>query len=613
MNKSTALSCLLTFAILPGCGDDGSGGDPPDAGQSPDAALPDGSTVGPVDMSGAIQKGPFVIGANVVVSMLDPATANPTGTNFPTTTRNDFGEFDVTLPGTGAAEIQTMGFYFNEVLDDVSAAPITMRALAWFPFSGPREVHVNVLTHLGHLRAKKLVRDGTDFEAAIAQAESELRAALPLATNLVVSEGTEPDILGGDSDANAYLFAASCVLAQTAVNEGPDSVDAELQEQMSVIALDLEDDGALQATLVDTLTRGARFLDADRCTANMEAFVAAKGSSAIIPDIRRALDFDRDGIGDRADNDADGDGRLAAEDVIVRVAGGRTRDTGLAVDEGGTVWTWSPSLTDFNGAGCDIQAACPPLPVAALSAFGPAREVVIAEAQGAEHAVRLEDGRVGWWGTSTGPMPALVPDLDSVIWIGGTAQGSLQRGGAVHAVRNDNSLWKIDGGTATQVTAVSEALAVTVTGNGTEETWVLRTDGTVQGHNHIFTQTYTVNGLTGAIALEAVDDGDFVLAVDGDGNLWRWSVLDAIVNGDTTATQVSMSGPVASLAPGGRFAVLEDGSVWRLDQGAPIMVTGIADVVHLSQSAALLRDGSVVTLELGAGTTAIPEPLYIPR
>jgi hypothetical protein len=43
------------------------------------------------------------------------------------------------------------------------------------------------------------------------------------------------------------------------------------------------------------------------------------------------------------------------------------------------------------------------------------------------------------------------------------------------------------------------------------------------------------------------------------------------------------------------------------------MVTGIADVVHLSQSAALLRDGSIVTLELGAGTTAIPEPLYIPR
>ena len=49
--------------------------------------------------------------------------------------------------------------------------------------------------------------------------------------------------------------------------------------------------------------------------------------------------------------------------------------------------------------------------------------------------------------------------------------------------------------------------------------------------------------------------------MDGDGDLWRWSVLDALENGSATATQVSMSGPVASLAPDSRFAVLEDGTV----------------------------------------------------
>jgi hypothetical protein len=613
MTKFTALSCLLAFACIPGCGDDGNGGDPPDAGQPLDAGPPGDGAAGPVDISGAIQKGPFIIGANVVVAMLDPATANPTGTNFPTTTRNDFGEFALTLPGTGAAEIQTSGFYFNEILNSVSSASITMRALATFPSSGPREVHVNVLTHLGHLRAKKLVRDGMDFEAAIAQAEAELRAALPLATNLTVSAGTDLDILGGDSDANAYLFAASCVLAQTAFNEGAGNVDAELQEQMSIIALDLEDDGALQPALVDTVTRGARFLDADRCTANMEAFVASKGSSAAIPDLRRALDFDGDGTGDRTDTDADGDGRLAAADVIVRVAGGRTDDTGLAVEQGGTVWMWSDGLRGFNGAGCNIQMACPPLPVTALSAFGPARDVAITgEIMSGDFAVLLADGRVAWWGMSTGTTPALVPNLDRVTWIGGTGRGQ-GPSGVVHAIRDDGTVWKIERGTATQVTAITAALAVSLTANGNEVLWVLRTDRTVQGHDPAFTETYDVNGLTGVVAFEAVEDGQTAFAVDGDGDLWRWSVQDALVNGSATATQVSMSGPVASLAHGGRFAVLEDGSVWRLDQGAPILVTGISDVVQLSNSAALLRDGTVVTLALGAGSVANPEPLYIPR
>jgi hypothetical protein len=613
MKKSIALSCLLTFAILPGCGDDGGGGgNPLDAGQTPDAdPAPDGSTVGSVDMTGAIQKGPFIIGSNVVVAMLDPATANPTGQNFSTITRNDLGEFDVTLPGTGAAEIQTTGFYFNEILNSPSGAAITMRALAFFPFSGPRKAHVNALTHLGHLRAKKLIGGGTEFEAAIAQAESELLAALPLATTLAVQAGTELDILGGDSDANAYLFALSCVLGQTAFIEGSGG-DAELQEQMTTIALDLEDDGALQPALVETLARGARFLDADVCTANMEAFVASKGSTATVPDIRRALDFDRDGTGDRTDTDADGDGRLADADKNVRVAGGRSRGTGLALDEGGTLWTWTSGQPTYNGAGCDIPAACPPLPVTALAELAPVRDLVIAGEMSASFAVLLTDGRVASWGMGDSPTPALVANLDNVMWIGA---GSLGGGaGTVYAIRGDDTLWKIGFGIASQVTAVPEALAVSETNNGGSLVlWVLRPDGTVQGHDSGFTKTYAVTGLAGVVDLASGEGDSPGFAVDGAGNLWSWSPLDAVINDSTAATQVSMSGPVASLTRDGRFALLEDGSVWRLDQGAPVMVSDLANVEQLSGSAALLRDGTIVTVQLGADTVLSPEPLHIPR
>lgn len=84
---SLVLSCVPSFVMLPGCSGDG-GGD-----------KLDGGSPGLVDMSGAIQKGPFIVGADVVVAMLDPATADPIGANFPTTRRNDFGEFDLMLPG----------------------------------------------------------------------------------------------------------------------------------------------------------------------------------------------------------------------------------------------------------------------------------------------------------------------------------------------------------------------------------------------------------------------------------------------------------------------------------------------------------------------------------
>ena len=68
---------------------------------------PDGGAVGPVAITGAIQKGPFAMGSEVVVAMLDPTTA--------------------------------------EVRDAPSLLPMTLYALASFPSSGPREVHANAL------------------------------------------------------------------------------------------------------------------------------------------------------------------------------------------------------------------------------------------------------------------------------------------------------------------------------------------------------------------------------------------------------------------------------------------------------------------------------------
>jgi hypothetical protein len=618
--KSIALSCALTFAILPGCtsggSDDGGNDDRPDAGQSPDAApAPDGSTVGPVAMTGAIQKGPFVIGSNVEVAILDPATADPTGQSFSTVTRNDLGEFDLTLPGTGAAEIRTTGLYYHEIAGVTSPTPITMRALAYFPYSGPRSVHVNSLTHLGHLRARKLVGEGMDFEAAIAQAETELRAALPLATGLDVAAGTELDILGGDSDDNAYLFALSCVLAQTALNEGAGDAGA-LQEQMALITLDLEDDGALTPERVDTLKRGARFLDGDLCTANMEKFVVDKGSSAVIPDIRRALDFDLDGTADRTDTDADGDGLLVAEDSIVYAYGSAGRGMPLAIDAGGTVWIWGgggPQLGGGSITDCTSYTGCPPLPATGLAEFGPVVEAVTGgEDIGGGNAILLADRRILTWDRYS-------PDLELVT--NGTDMIALRNGGlysrsnAVYAIRNDNTVWKIEDGVATQRTGITQALTVAeYNSGGLESLWVLHTDGTIRGYDNDSTATYTVNGLPDAVQLAINEiNVEFGYAVDGNGGFWRWSPRDAVMNGSATATQVSMSAPVVSLAPDGMHVALEDGTVWRVTAQVPFVLPDLSDVVRVNGDMAILRDGSVVVFSTSYESTGEPVPMNIPR
>ena len=58
--------------------------------------------------------------------------------------------------------------------------------------------------------------------------------------------GIELNILGGDTDANAYLLAVSAVVAQAGGDQGrpgAGSVNATIQELLNTTAADLADDG----------------------------------------------------------------------------------------------------------------------------------------------------------------------------------------------------------------------------------------------------------------------------------------------------------------------------------------------------------------------------------
>jgi cysteine-rich repeat protein len=251
-----------------------------------------------VDLSGSVQKGPFILGSSVFVSPLD-ANGDPLGDVYPTVTNNDLGEFEVALPMPGPVAIDSSGFYYNEVTGSLSGAQLTLHAIFVSSGPGPQAAYVNLITHLTERRVRQLLADGQDYAAAIAQADEELRVALGIGLSRFDpnATGTEMNLLGGDLPANQYLLAVSSVLAQAGVIraggvEGP--VDANLQELVNEISSGFAENGTISGSLRTEVDAAELALD----TAAVESAFAQRlvevGSTADVPDIDQVLDQDDD-------------------------------------------------------------------------------------------------------------------------------------------------------------------------------------------------------------------------------------------------------------------------------------------------------------------------------
>lgn len=203
-------------------------------------------------LTGALQKGPFVLGSSVLLSPLN-AQAIPNGALYSTQTTNNFGEFQLDLDVAGPVSIEGTGFYYNEVAGTLSLAPLTLRALfnvaensaragemagaAGQPEGGSaaQSAYVNLITHLAYFRVKTLALSGSvTLGEAIRKAEAEVRSELGIGPTALAptTPATQMNLLGGDNLANAYSFAVGTVLAQAAARRtGP--IDANLQELLT--------------------------------------------------------------------------------------------------------------------------------------------------------------------------------------------------------------------------------------------------------------------------------------------------------------------------------------------------------------------------------------------
>lgn len=131
---------LLVLLILIGCNDDN---------DSETSAIP-------VNLSGHVQKGPFVTSTSIKIQELDD-NLNPTGKVFETQIEKDNGSF--TTKGefnSRYVEIIANGYYYNEVSGQLSSAPITLRSLS--EITNKESLNVNVLTSLQSQRMKTLIK-----------------------------------------------------------------------------------------------------------------------------------------------------------------------------------------------------------------------------------------------------------------------------------------------------------------------------------------------------------------------------------------------------------------------------------------------------------------------
>ena len=256
-----------------------------------------------VRLRGAVDKGPFVIGSRVAVSLVD-GRGNPTGEVFITRTINDFGEFELDLRVPRYASIFASGFYYNEVTGALSRSPIVLRAFYEVTEPGVQSANINIITHLSYRRVRTLLFTGANFSTATSRAERELRAALGVGPSDFDPSiaGVGMNILGGDSDANAYLLAVSAVLARAAMERGG-AIDSALQELVNGISDDLEADGELDAETILELRRAEEALDPDVVMTLLADHLIVLRSSATVPDIRRIIDRDDDGVVNALDCD----------------------------------------------------------------------------------------------------------------------------------------------------------------------------------------------------------------------------------------------------------------------------------------------------------------------
>ena len=228
---------LLALLLCLGClscskdGDMSNGGDPDT--ENPKTEVPKNYNV-----SGVVEKGPFVSGSAISVRPLGDKMQS-LGVVYNAIISNNEGSFSFGSNEFASpyAELVADGYFFNEVKGELSSGVLRLRSVV--NLNSGSKINVNILTHLKYPRIIKLVSSGVAFEEANKMAQQELLAVFGLQKYGEKRDASQFSITSGTDEA-AVLTAISILMLG-------DRTEAELTEYLASLSDEFGRYGRLSA------------------------------------------------------------------------------------------------------------------------------------------------------------------------------------------------------------------------------------------------------------------------------------------------------------------------------------------------------------------------------
>lgn len=227
---------------------------------------------------GYVQKGPYLNGTAINISELSEDLI-PTGRNFTSQILDNKGTFEIKNVKLSSVyiELKADGFYFNEIKNENSNAQLTLFALS--DLSDKSSLNVNVLSNLEKGRVEYLTSNGSTFNDAKSQAQSEILKIFEIEkSDMTESENLD---ITQEGDDNAILLAVSVIL------QGHLYV-AELSELLANISTDIREDGVLNSqSLGVSLINNANIIKTNEIRSNLKNRYESLGLEVTIPDFEK--------------------------------------------------------------------------------------------------------------------------------------------------------------------------------------------------------------------------------------------------------------------------------------------------------------------------------------
>lgn len=195
--------------------------------------------------SGAFQKGPFIAGTTVTIQELGE-DLKPTGVTY-TAVTDDTGRFNASNIKSHFVEVFADGYYFDELNNAKSKAPVTLRAILDLTASASKP-SINTLTTMQTERLREVKKSGKTFQQAEADSRNAVLSVFGLPANAVTR--LDSINLTGTSAGDESLLRATVALLQVASNQS-NSVEAELTTLVAKLGSDLKDDGQANGAAKD--------------------------------------------------------------------------------------------------------------------------------------------------------------------------------------------------------------------------------------------------------------------------------------------------------------------------------------------------------------------------